>query len=235
MSKVKAHLPPEMGGTVVITIRDGESPEQAVQRRVASITAMQAETGSAASESNFENLAAGLAQGVSNVGRQVGNMAQLDQLGLDYFSDESLAERKALDEDLLDTKAGFTGSLIGEIGATLPLGLGGGALAAKAIPGLGKTLARRAAMQGATEGAIVGGPDNRLGGAALGAGIGGIGAKAAQGLSRTLGARGKGPLGQITDDAAQLQDEIDEFIPLSQAMPEGSPLGWPGWHAGWPV
>src|SRR3990167_7074583 len=55
------------------------------------------------SPSNFKNLLAGIGRGMTNVVRQVGNMAGV-------VSDETLGSAAERDAELLDTKAGATGN-----------------------------------------------------------------------------------------------------------------------------
>ena len=155
-------------------------------------------------------LLAGTGQGLTNVARQVGNMVGL-------VSDERMEEAKAKDAALLDTTAGKIGSFAGETAALAPLMLLGAPVAAAgkgiqllnrartggraikaastALPrarGAGTLGAATAATEGAAAGAILSGPDNRMGGAAEGAVagaamnriIGGLGRKFAQGIDK---------------------------------------------------
>lgn len=87
-------------------------------------------------QSGFDNFIAGVGQGASNIGRNLGNMVGL-------VSDEDLAEAKQLDEALLDTTAGSVGSFAGEMAALAPLGAAGAipkaaGAASKAVPALGR-------------------------------------------------------------------------------------------------
>ncbi|GAG03066.1 unnamed protein product, partial [marine sediment metagenome] len=91
-----------------------------------------------AGQSFSENLTQGIGQGMSNIGRNVGNMVGL-------VSDEDLAESDRLDEALLDTGGGATGSFVGEMAALAPLsipaaGVGTAVKAATKAPRLLKAL-----------------------------------------------------------------------------------------------
>lgn len=144
--------------------------------------------GSAASDSAMQNLRAGAGRGLMNVGRHAGNLVGL-------VGDDSLAESKSLDRDLMATKAGKIGSFIGETAATAPLA--GGAVGALGRAGsvgakiAGNTIARGAA-EGALQGFVMGDPGERTASALLGGAVGtlvpaagkAIG-KAAHGLKRT--------------------------------------------------
>lgn len=119
--------------------------------------------------SGLQKFAAGMGQGVTNIGRQIGNMVGV-------VSDDRLKEAAEQDRALLDTGAGRAGAFTGEVLATAPIGgLAGGAVRAGARrlgAGALKAGLTEGAIQGAVEGAITGGPDHRLSGAAWGAGGG---------------------------------------------------------------
>ena len=186
--------------------------------------------------STGQRLLAGTGQGMTNAARQVGNMVGL-------VSDERMEEAKAKDAALLDTTAGTVGSFVGETAALAPLTLLGAPVAAvgkglqllnrartggKAVKALGTTLPRatgagtqgmaRAATEGAAAGAILSGPDNRMGGALTGAGGGAI-------MNRTVGALGRKFAQGVNkkDSANALTSEIQKLtgrkasVPLAQA------------------
>lgn len=109
-----------------------------------------------------ERVLAGIGQGMSNVGRQVKNIFGLT-------SDEELKQAAELDQPLLSTKSGKVGSFVGETAATLPAGGIAGA-GTKALGGqAAKNLLLRGATEGAIQGAVTSGPENRLAGATSGA------------------------------------------------------------------
>jgi len=88
------------------------------------------------------------------------------------MSDEELKQVSELDQPLLGTTSGKVGSFIGETAATLPVGGIAGA-GTKALGGqLGKNLLLRGAAEGAAQGAVTAGPDQRASGAMFGAGAG---------------------------------------------------------------
>ena len=184
---------------------------------------------------SFQRFRAGMGQGVKNTGRQVGNMAGL-------VSDESIEEANERDKYLLDTTAGKIGSFVGETAALAPLMFLGGPVAAagkglqllnrartggKAVKALGTALPRArgagtlgaatAATEGAAAGAILSGPDNRMGGAVGGAVggaamnkvIGGVGRKLAQGVDKKPAAQ------QLTSEIKRLTGE-SVTVPVAQ-------------------
>jgi hypothetical protein len=138
--------------------------------------------------SGLDKFRAGIGQGMSNIGRQVQNLAGVR-------SDADLAEAAQRDQALLDTGAGKAGSFLGEIAATAPVGglagLGVKAAGGQALRGLART-ATMGAAQGGAEGFLSAGPGNRGLGAAAGAAGGAILPAAVMGAGRTL-ARGVEP------------------------------------------
>lgn len=134
-----------------------------------------------------QRLLAGIGQGMTNVGRHVGNLVGLQ-------SDQQLADAKALDAPLLATGAGRAGSLIGETAATAPLMMGGAGLAGRAGMGarvLSNPIAR-GAVEGAAQGALMADPGQKLAGATMGGAFGGLlpaagaaAGKVAHGIKRT--------------------------------------------------
>ncbi len=169
--------------------------------------------GGAASESTFQNLMAGGASGVIDVGRKATNLMLPEGMTPDWASDEAIAEQGDLDQDLLSTGAGLTGNILGGALATAPMGMGVGALVGKALPaalkatsGLGRIGGRtlRGIGQGATEGAVLSSPDNRGAGAGLGAALGGGLPLVAGALGQTMRKLGKGAV-EVTPEAASLE------------------------------
>lgn len=147
-------------------IYEADTPEQAYDLAMANPTA---------GMSTGERFLAGIGQGMTNVGRQVGNIFGL-------VSNEELAEAAKTDEALLATDAGQWGSLAGELALTAPVAGGivgtGAKVLTRALPAAGRagglvSGATRGAAEGALEGAVLAGPDNRLAGAIEGAKWGG--------------------------------------------------------------
>ena len=175
-----------------------ESPDQAVAKHREQWAAK-----TAAEDMNWgEQALAGIGGGMLNAGTNIGNM-----LGL--VSDEDVTSQSEAYGALGDTTAGMLGQIGGEVLATAPLGMGAGALAGRVLPGAARAAglgnaARNAAMmatEGATEGAILAGPDNRGAGAIMGGGMGGLFSGAgAVGSKLFRGARGT-PEGQLLRDA----------------------------------
>lgn len=110
-----------------------------------------------------QRLLAGIGQGMTNIGRQAGNLVGLK-------SDEALQDAAELDRDLLSTGAGRAGSVIGEIAATAPVG----GLAAGAARGLGARALTAGLTEGAVQGGLTAGPGERLRGAGTGAAFGAV-------------------------------------------------------------
>lgn len=158
--------------------------------------------------SGIERFAAGVGQGVTNVGRQLQSL-------VGARSPEEAAEQARLDRDLLATGAGRAGAFTGEVLATAPVGgvaAGAGrALATRAGLGTAGRVAGRLvagnAGQGAAEGALMSEGD-RLRGAAAGAAGGAIlpwaGGKLLRGVSRGI---------QATPAARRLMNEGVELTP----------------------
>jgi len=188
---------------------------------------------SAASDSDLENFQAGMGQGMANIGRQAGNM-----VGMKGFDDEALARSADLDSDLLDTTAGAGGALVGEIAATLPLSAGvaaGGRAVAgasrlpKALRAAGASTPAQIAVEGAGMGALVGGPDNRIGGAVGGAALGGTLGYGGR-LAKNVATK---PWVKKSKAALDTEAMTGKAIPLSQsADPIESGL-WKQIYEGW--
>lgn len=112
-----------------------------------------------------ERVLAGIGQGMTNVKRQLSNI-------FGGMSDEELQQAAELDQPLLGTKSGKVGSFIGETAATLPVGGIAGAGTKALGSQLGKNLLLRGAAEGAAQGAVLAGPEQRGSGAMFGAGAG---------------------------------------------------------------
>lgn len=154
----------------------------------------------------FELGLAGIGRGMHNLYQQGGNV-----LGL--IPDSELEESARLDKALLDTTSGAIGSFVGETVSALPVGLGAGAAVSKGLGGVMPRLAPYLGFgaEGAAEGALLAGPDNRLEGAAIGSAIsGGLG-----GLGRVISG-GATP----TQSAQRLLDEGVDLTP-GQMNPGG--------------
>lgn len=178
-----------------------------------------------------EKLAVGNSAGFQRGLKGLVNLALPDSLTPEFASDANLAEQDQLDAALKNTTAGGIGSMIGEVGSTLPIGGGSGSLAKMGLkPGasfLLKTLGSvpvRGAVEGGITGAALSAPDERGENATFGAGIGG-------GLGfagKVLGRLGRG-LGQKSTEARNLeflaaQHGETPFIPVAQAIGDDSGL-----------
>ena len=173
----------------------------------------------ATGQGDWHNFRTGIGRGMVDVARNVGNI-----MGL--VDDEELAEADVLDRDLMSTKAGFTGSIVGELAATAPIGMGVGRagtalLQARRANIIGRGTARtlthpatRGAVEGAAYGALLGPHEDRGFGAALGGGLG----ASFGGLGRLLGNAWRNfRVTSLTPEAKQLMRETGEWIPLSQS------------------
>lgn len=143
----------------------------------------------------------GVGSGFANVGRRGTNLVLPDSITPDFATDEAIEEADKLDAPLLDTGAGMSGRIVGEIAATAPITGGAGALAGKAATALPTAVrtARGAASLGRLAGAVgegaLGGAlttGDAAEGAAWGAGLnmlGGLVRKVAKGTKRTPAAQ----------------------------------------------
>lgn len=189
----------------------GEYAEQVAERHASQ------EDYSAASESGLENFRAGIGRGIVNPLRQIGNIAGA-------ISDEDMAQYDAQDKDLLDTKAGTAGNLVGELAITAPIGMGVGAGASRAASMAPNVLTRAlaspagvAALDNAATGALVAGPGNRMEGAATGAAVSGVMSGAGKVLKKTL----MEPWVSKLQSAKDLENMTGHNIPLSQSAEPG--------------
>lgn len=155
---------------------------------------------------NVANSLGGVGRGIKNVFRNIGNLAGV-------VSDDQMRDYAQNDQALLDTKAGSIGNMIGEAAAITPFTLGiGGALGAG-----GRFLANpvtRGAAEGAFQGFLTSGPDNRGTGALIG-GVTGAAIPAAM--------KGGGKLVRGLKRTPEAQRLLDEGVSLTpgQMNPKG--------------
>lgn len=138
--------------------------------------------------SGLGKFAAGIGQGMTNVGRHAGNLVGM-------VSDADMADSKKFDAPLLATGAGRAGSMVGETAVTAPLMMGGAGVLARGGSAAAKLVANpltRGAIEGAGQGALMGDPGQRGQGALLGGLLGGVlpgvakaGSKIVRGVTRT--------------------------------------------------
>ena len=168
-----------------------------------------------------ERLATGNTAGFRRGAAGLTNLVLPDKLTPEWASDDSLRDYDQQDRALKNTMAGGIGSLIGEVGSTLPIGGGGGSLAKGGTSLLRRTLGSlpvRAAAEGAITSAATASPDNRGEAASVGATLGGgLGV-----AGNVVGRLGRG-LAQRSGEAENLafaaaQHGEKPFIPLSQAV-----------------
>lgn len=219
-------------GTIIRNVPDDMKKHQIAQRAIGEGLATNADFGyetapSAAGETKMDRFVEGMGRGAVETGRQIGNI-------FGFISDDELADAQAIDRDLMATGMGQFGSVVGEIAATLPLsggvGLAGkaagtglraarsaGTLSRKGFSRAGRVLqspVARGAVEGAGIGAIFGGPEHRVagaaGGAAFGAGGGWLGQKIGNSWRNFK-------LTNQTPEAIALQKQTGQFIPLSQS------------------
>lgn len=199
--------------------------------------------------SGFEKFRAGMGSGMVDAGRNVTNMVTsipgLKKFRPDWASDEAINEQRRTDEALMDTGAGLAGNIVGGAVATAPIGgaaakgvqlAGRGVQAARALPRAAQAAGRVAGgratpivAQGAVEGAILGGPDNRM----MGAGVGAVGAGMMHGAGRlskaAINRRAKAipPDRGMSEPAKFLtgRDSIDPRSASQQLRPAGMDVG----------
>lgn len=121
---------------------------------------------------------AGAGRGLENAALNVADVAGRIP-GLEGLrpSPEKFAELKETDPALLASAPGIAGNILGETAATAPVGLARLPAAAKGAPLLLRALTSpvaQATAQGAAQGALLAGPDNRAAGALVGGGTGGL-------------------------------------------------------------
>ena len=168
--------------------------------------------------SGAELFLAGIGRGMTNVGRQIGNI-------FGAVSDEELAERRELEAPLMQTGAGRVGSFTGELATTVPLAGGAVGLASRGVgamlPAARTAMASRpilsgagtGAAEGAIEGAILAGPDQRLSGALGGAAGGTVGGAALPFLASGF---------RRPDQGAQVLREMGVELTPGQMVPGGA-------------
>lgn len=132
-------------------------------------------------------LLSGIGRGMANTARQIGNVSGI-------VPNSTMADYAKVDAPLLGTGAGKFGSMTGEAAALVPLTMGAEGAAGTTAMGA-KLLASpvlRGIVEGAGQGALMGGPGNRAAGAVVGGATGGalpLGGRivnaAAQGTART--------------------------------------------------
>lgn len=207
--------------------------------------------------SGKDKFLAGVGSGMVDAGRNITKMLLPKHLEPEWVSDEAIREQRQLDAPLMETGAGLAGNIVGGAVATAPVGgavgagvrgLGLAAQGARALPRAAQVAGRVAGgravpitTQGAVEGAILAGPDQRLSGAAMGAGSAGVMHGAGRLFKRSLNKRatnkapGEGKV-RISDEAKSLlgqstKDDLGNtvpplmdvgFIPISQAAPRES-------------
>ncbi len=170
----------DVNGTIV----EADSPEEAVQKAQAKApTATQAFERKMQEMPFAQQALIGIGRGMSNVGRQIGNIVGLTP-------DEVLESYRELDRPLMETTGGQVGSVGGEIAALAPLAGGTVAAGARGLgammptvrTAMGATRTGQAATgaglglaEGAIEGAVLGGPGQRDIGAAEGGLLGAAG------------------------------------------------------------
>lgn len=176
----------------------------------------------------MENTLIGFDRGVTNTGKQLGNLVGL-------VSDEELKDQKDLDQSLMSTWGGNIGSMAGELMVTGgPIGGGAGAgvraagrglqaarRAGSISPGVAKGLGAvagspvtRGAVEGAAYGGLYGGPDNRTAGMGIGSTIGGTFGGAGQIMGKLWS---NFRLAGLAPEAKELMETTGQFIPLSQS------------------
>jgi hypothetical protein len=227
MPKIRVKLPKELGGTAIINMREGETPDDTIERRLTDIKSHQV-----TAEDVDGNFLEGMGAGFTNVGRRATNMLLPDPLTPEWASDEAIEKQEDIDK-YLTWGHGGGGKLAGEMLATVPLSGGAGATVARGAAGLaragrgGKYLANtlnrglgRGAVEGATIGATMADPGERGTGAAVGGIFGGALGGAGTAVGKALG---KGRAVKRLPEAvrlahrARVPGEREAFIPLSQA------------------
>lgn len=232
-------------GVVLKNVPEGANKYSVMQQAVAHGAAKWADFGHAnldedeakysPTEGNsfLENTLIGFDRGVTQTGKQIGNI-----LGL--VDDSEMEDQRMLDEDLMSTWGGNIGSIVGELAVT-GAPIGGGVGAGGRALGRGLTAARRAgdvsrgtaragarvlqspvargAVEGAAYGGLYGGPENRD----VGAGVGSVVGGGFGGAGKLLGHVWRNfRLAKINPEARELMETTGEFIPLSQSG-EGIP------------
>lgn len=211
-------------GYVVQGVPDGTPKHAIAMKAIRAGLAKNSDFGYDDSDAAIEgSFIEGVGAGMTNVGRQVGNIVGL-------VDDETLEEQKNLDRHMTFGKGGG-GKFVGEMVATAPVGMGVGGAVAKGANALrlasrpGKALAStlqrgagRAAVEGATYGGVLAGPDDRGTGAVVGAAAGSLLSGAGEVLGKAIG---KGQFIKLKKEATRTQMMTGQFIPLSQSAEAG--------------
>lgn len=179
----------------------------------------QAKYGPTSGNSGAQNAWEGWGSAIPNVARQVGNMVGL-------VPDETVREADALDAPLLATKGGFTGRFLGDTavvtaltgGAGSAISGGASALNLARVAKIAASPIGRGIIEGGLQGAILAGPDNRLGGAGIGAAVGGAVPAVIGGVRGALQTVANGA--KRTPQAQRLLDEGVSLTP-GQMNPSG--------------
>ena len=221
MAKIKLKLD-GVPGKATFNVPEGMDPKQYALQVVEKHNATMAETremSDPTSDSDWEHFRAGIGRGMSNVARNVANIA-----GVEGYDDETLRQKNELDQALLDTKAGMAGNIAGEIAITAPV-TGGLMAGGKVIQGADKlrkgnlfrkTIGSSPAVLGADAAltmGVAGGPDDRLKNAALGGTIG----LATGGLIKGGASLVNKPWIRKSKEALALEARTGKNIPLSQS------------------
>jgi len=170
---------------------------------------------------NFEKTMAGMGRGMTDVVQNIGNV-------LGIVEDETITDRRELDQPLMDTTAGKVGSVLGETMALAPLGFTGkgaqllhkGLKGSRFLAPIAKTLAHPisvGATEGAMAGGIMGGPEKRGTGAMMGAAAGG----ALTGVGQALGRTFKDGLVKNIKEGDELLDVIKNTTGKKSFIPTG--------------
>lgn len=146
-----------------------------------------------------------------------------------FATDEALREQDKLDKALSETDIGSSGQLVGQMAASLPLGVPArtSTAALEAMPRLARTLAgptARSAVEGSITAAASAPPESQTEAALLGAGLGAGMTKGGQALKRTIG--GLGQPGEAAGHLEQFGEQHGKnlFIPAAQAIPDSADL-----------
>lgn len=130
--------------------------------------------------SGTDKFRAGIGQGLTDVWRHVEDLVDPRGQSLSGLITREgpisrAQEARQLDQPLLNTGAGYAGSLVGQTAATAPVGMGAGAALGR-LGALGARLAANpltmGAVQGAAQGGLMADPGSRLQGMGAGAALG---------------------------------------------------------------
>lgn len=171
----------------------------------------------------LERFRVGIGAGLSNIAKNVGDIASPilpDALTPDR---QKWKEERELVAPVTDTTAGGAGEFVGEVAATLPIGMGAEGLVAKTagrlLPRAGALAARLAG--GAAPGYVAAGPDHRVGGAVAG----GLTALALPYAGRLLGKAYRGVV-KPSAAAQALREKGVEGMTIGQMSPQSLLAGF---------